>query len=51
MAVLTGTTSTYGVGSAGGNREDLEDKIWDLFPDDTYVISNIDKVKANATYH
>lgn len=51
MATITGTTATYGVGSAGGNREDLEDKIWDLFPDDTYVISNIDKVKASATYH
>lgn len=29
MAILTGTTLTYGVGIAGGNREDLEDTIWD----------------------
>lgn len=51
MAELTGTTTTYGVGSAGGNREDLENKIWDLFPDDTYLLTNLDKVKATSTYH
>lgn len=51
MAALTGTTTTYGVGSAGGNREDLEGKIWDLFPDDTYLLTNLDKVKATSTYH
>ena len=51
MAAITGTTQSYGVGSGGGNREDLEDKIWDLFPDDTYMLSNIDKVKATGTYH
>lgn len=51
MAALTGTTQTYGVGSGGGNREDLEDKIWDLFPDDTYLLSNLDKVSASSTYH
>ena len=29
MAQLTGTTDSYRVGTAGGNREDLEDTIWD----------------------
>jgi hypothetical protein len=51
MTILTGTTLTYGVGTAGGNREDLEDVIWDLFPDETYCLTNFDKVDASATYH
>ena len=51
MAVLTGTTSTFGVGVAGGNREDLEDVIWDLFPDETYCLTSFDRVDASATYH
>lgn len=51
MAALTGTTLTYGVGSAGGNREDLADTIYDLFPDDTYFLTNLDKTKSSATFH
>src|SRR5262245_15476431 len=51
MTVLSGTTSTIGVGSGGGIREDLEDVIWDLFPEDTYFVSNADKVDATATTH
>ncbi|MHC4702268.1 MAG: SU10 major capsid protein [Planctomycetota bacterium] len=51
MAIVTGTTLTYGVGSAGGNREDLSDRIYDLFPDDTYFLTNLDKVSASATLH
>lgn len=51
MAQLGGTTDTYRVGTAGGNREDLEDVIWDLFPDETYCLSTFDKVDASATYH
>ena len=51
MAALTGTTLTYGVGSAGGNREDLADTIYDLFPDDTYFLTNLQKTKASATLH
>lgn len=51
MAQIAGTTDTYRVGTAGGNREDLEDVIWDLFPDETYCLTNFDKTEANATYH
>lgn len=51
MTVLTGSTVTFGVGSGGGIREDLEDVIWDLFPEDTYLVSNLDKIDATATTH
>jgi hypothetical protein len=51
MPTLAGTTSTYSVGSGGGNREDLQDVIYDLYPDDTWALTNLDKNKANATYH
>ena len=51
MAQVTGTTDTYRTGAAGGNREDLEDVIWDLFPDETYCLTNFDKVDANGSYH
>lgn len=51
MAQVTGTTDSYRVGTAGGLREDLEDVIWDLFAEDTYCLSNFDKVDANAAYH
>jgi Family of unknown function (DUF5309) len=51
MTVLTGSTITFGVGSGGGIREDLEDVIWDLFPEDTWAVSNLDKVDATAPTH
>ena len=51
MATLAGTTLTYGVTSAGGNREDLADRIYDLFPDDTYFLTNLQKTSASATLH
>lgn len=51
MAALTGTTQVFGVTSAGGVREDLEDVIWDLFPEDTWAVSNFDKIDATATTH
>jgi hypothetical protein len=51
MATVTGTTLTYGVGSAGGNREDLADTIYDLFPDDTHFLTNLQKTKATSTLH
>lgn len=50
MAMLSGTTMTVGVGTAGGLREDLSDVIFDLFPEDTYGISNFDREEASATY-
>ena len=51
MALITGGTTSYLVGSAGGNREDLEDVIYELDPLDTYCLSNFDRVKADATFH
>jgi hypothetical protein len=51
MAVISGTTQTYDVGAAGGNREDLEDVIYDLFPMDTYLLTNLEDVEATSTYH
>lgn len=51
MAIVTGTSSSYTYGSAGGNREDLEDVIWDLFPDETYCLTNLDRVSGEATFH
>ena len=50
MALLTGSTITYGVTSAGGMREDLSDVIHDLFPEDTWALSNLDREEANSTY-
>src|SRR5574337_677468 len=52
MALLTNTTTQYatGYGSAGGQREDLSDVIYDLFPEDTYCLSNLEKGTANASY-
>lgn len=51
MAQTTGTTTTHSVGTAGGNREDLEDKIWDLFAEDTWALTNLEHIRAEATYH
>ena len=51
MTILTGTTQTYGITSTGGIREDLEDVIWDLFPEDTWAVSNLDKIDATSTTH
>lgn len=51
MAQATGTTTVHSVGTAGGNREDLEDKIWDLFAEDTWALTNLEHVKATSVYH
>ncbi len=51
MAIVTGSTVTYGVGSAGGNKEDLEDVIYELDPLETRCLSQFDRVSAQATYH
>lgn len=48
MAQVSGTTQTF---DSIGLREDLEDVIWDLFPNDTWALSNLDKVEANAVFH
>lgn len=49
MTVLTGTSSVHGVGTAGGVREDLSDVIFDLFPEDTWALSNLDREEASST--
>lgn len=51
MTQLTGTTDTYRIAAAGGNREDLEDVIWELDPLETYCLTSFDRVKADATFH
>lgn len=51
MAIIAGTTNTYSVDAAGGNREDLEDEIFTLFAEETWALTNLDKTEATATYH
>lgn len=51
MAQVSGTTDSYDIGSGGGLREDLEDVIWDLFPADTWALSNLERTKTEATFH
>lgn len=51
MSLMSGATSTYAIGSGGGNREDLEDVIWELDPLDTYCLTNFERVKAESTFH
>ena len=51
MAIVSGTTSTYTTGSSDSNREDLEDTIHELFPEETFFSTNLDSVDASATYH
>ena len=49
MAEYAGTTATYD--SSTEIREDLEDVIWDLFPADTWCLTNLDKVDAEGVKH
>lgn len=49
MALPSNTTITYGVTSAGGMREDLSDVIFDLFPEDTWAVTNLEKETAQST--
>ena len=51
MAQATGTATVFSVGSAGGVREDLEDKIWDLFAEDTYALTNFPHIRGSNVYH
>jgi hypothetical protein len=51
MALATGMTTRYDIAAAGGLREDLEDKIWDLYPEDSWALTNLDKVVATGTFH
>ena len=51
MTQLAGTTDTYRIASGGGIREDLEDTIWDLFPNDTWALTNLEKVEASNAFH
>lgn len=48
MALITGTTTRYAL---AGFREDLEDEVWELFPEDTWLLSNLDTVDASGTFH
>ena len=48
MSVPTGTFQTF---QAIGNREDLEDVIWDISPTETPFQSRVKKGKAKATFH
>jgi len=51
MAQLTGTTDTFRIGTGGGLREDLEDKIWDLWAEENFLQTNLSRVAAEAVYH
>ncbi len=51
MAQVTGTTDTFRIGTGGGLREDLENVIWDLYADDDWALTNLDRASATGTYH
>lgn len=55
MAIVTGTTWTGAVASSlsynANVREDLEDVIWLLDPMDTWALSNLDRIDADACNH
>jgi len=48
MSLPTNTYSSY---DAKGNREDLEDIIYDISPTDTPFLSNAKKIKAKGVFH
>jgi hypothetical protein len=48
---MTITTNTFLTFSAIGNREDLQDKIWNISPTDTPLQAAIGKTKAPAVLH
>ena len=48
MTQTAGSTETY---DSAVLKESLDSVIWDLFPMDTYFISNVDKVNVGQTQH
>jgi len=48
MAIITNTVQASGI---TGAREDLEDVIADLYPDESFAQTTLDKVDATAVYH
>jgi hypothetical protein len=50
MAATVAASKTYDL-SGGALREDLESIIWDISPQDTYMISTVDKVAVKSTVH
>jgi hypothetical protein len=49
MALISGTTTSYA--PVRGIREDLEDTIWELYPEDTWFLTKSDKVEATQQLH
>jgi hypothetical protein len=50
MAQVANTYETYDVGSAGGNREELADKIYQITPEETPFISMIGRKPVMSTH-
>lgn len=48
MTIATGTTTTY---TSVGQREDLEDVIWDLFAEDQYCLNKLERTDADGVFH
>ncbi len=48
MALVAGTTLSF---DSDALKESLDSVIWDLFPMDTFFISNVDKVNVTNTQH
>lgn len=48
MAIVTGTTTTY---TSVGQREDLEDVIWDLFVTENLCLQKFERVDADGVFH
>ena len=48
MTQVAGSTDTY---DSAALKESLDPVIWDLFPADTYFISNVDKVNVSNVQH
>jgi hypothetical protein len=55
MAQISGTTWTHATANsqtyASNIKEDVESVIWELDPMDTWALTNLDRVKAQSTFH